>query len=405
MKPIHITNYLSFTSFGILMRKKRILVLNGESSIGYQTIRALAKTGKFEIYCGGSFIGSRGFASRYINGFMVYGRSLDERSFRKINQYIIKNNIDLLYPVFTDTIYFVNKHYNGFSKICNLAIFPDLRFLDKINDKEIFNRLVDQNGFNIPKTFFIKDKNYLREIKKQLKFPCILKPRKSHAGLGIKIVNSFSELEKEYLKLINVKSKSKILDYKMPILQEYIFGEEFAIQFIIGSEKSSIFIVSKRKKVFPDFGAPVHSIIVDKTPYLNIIKKCEIFLRKFNFKGITCMTFIRDQNGKDFFLESNPRLWSDMMLYSFDQFNIPGEFANLSLGNPLAYEGDYPSGEFISLLGFIARNIFDLNLNSFLMPFKKKIVFDFTINDPGPFLLFLLTRPFEILKKNKRWFL
>ena len=100
------------------------------------------------------------------------------------------------------------------------CILPPLELVDLLMDKVKFSTLAMKNGYKIPKTIFISDREKLDHIEQYFTFPFVLKPYLLHS----RKINSSSEL-REYLRTFSY------INFKSMIIQEWIPGEDDHLYF------------------------------------------------------------------------------------------------------------------------------------------------------------------------------
>ena len=151
-------------------------------------------------------------------------------------------------------------------------------------------------GFSIPGTYYLGNSN--EELDK-IPLPCIIKPLESRKGskTEISICRSKDELSSYAAK--HDISKDQIQDF---------IDKDFEYQLIGCSTRSGIIIPGVSKILRPCKGS--------NTSYLHYtpledgfcdIEKCKEFVRRTGYRGLFSLEFLRDKQGKDYFMEINFR--------------------------------------------------------------------------------------------------
>ena len=172
-------------------------------------------------------------------------------------------------------------------------------------DKEISKKIFIQNNIKTPKyithSYNISSYNLIKEIKKKLKFPVVVKPLNEGSSVNVFICN-----EKNIIKILN-----SIKNYKKVMIEEFIGGREIQVA-IMGNKKLGV-IELKPKRKFYDYQAKYnlnaktqHIIPVD-LPKNKINQALQIAHKAHNIigcRGVTRSDF-KFLNGKFYLLEIN----------------------------------------------------------------------------------------------------
>lgn len=167
--------------------------------------------------------------------------------------------------------------------------------ISKLMSKKRMSKMALECGLQIPQSYYVQDITALS----QMHLPCIIKPLESRRGAKTEI--AICKTEKELLHY------TKNHDLKKYQIQEYI-DKEFEYQLIGCSTKSEVIIPGVSKILRPCKGS--------NTSYLHYtpleenfceIEKCKEFVRRTGYHGLFSLEFLRDKNGKDYFMEINFR--------------------------------------------------------------------------------------------------
>lgn len=151
-------------------------------------------------------------------------------------------------------------------------------------------------GFNIPHTKYIK---HPESELSQIHLPCIIKPLESRKGSKseIAICRTYEELE----------AYSSVHDIRNDQIQDYI-DKDFEYQLIGCSTKSEVIIPGLSKILRPCKSS--NTSFLHYTPLAKgfcDIEKCKEFVQRTGYHGLFSLEFLRDKNGKDYFMEINFR--------------------------------------------------------------------------------------------------
>lgn len=183
-------------------------------------------------------------------------------------------------------------------------------------DKILTKRVAEQVGILIGKTY-----NSLEEVDK---YPVVLKPAKEGSSVGLYICSNKEEA---------LEAFEKIKD-KLPLIEEYIKGEELTAG-ILNGEKLGVVRIKPKSGVYDyeskytagrtEYEAPAQ---IDKAPYEEALEAAKKIHEALNLSGVTRSDFIL-KDGRAYFLEVNtcpgmtetslaPKLAS-IKGYSFDE--------------------------------------------------------------------------------------
>lgn len=168
--------------------------------------------------------------------------------------------------------------------------------ISSLMSKKCMAELAMEVGLDIPQTKYVKDLD--RELS-QIKLPCIIKPLESRKGSKkeIAICKTIEEL-KRYATLHDIKNDQ---------IQDFI-DKDFEYQLIGCSTKSDVIIPGVSKILRPCKGS--NTSYLHYTPLADgfcDIEKCKEFVRRTGYHGLFSLEFLRDKNGKDYFMEINFR--------------------------------------------------------------------------------------------------
>ena len=172
-------------------------------------------------------------------------------------------------------------------------------------DKEISKKIFIQNNIKTPKyithSYNISSQNLIKEIKKKLKFPVVVKPLNEGSSVNVFICN-----EKNIIKILN-----SIKNYKKVMIEEFIGGREIQVA-IMGNKKLGV-IELKPKRKFYDYQAKYnlnaktqHIIPVDlpKNKINQVLQIAHKAHKIIGCRGVTRSDF-KFFNGKFYLLEIN----------------------------------------------------------------------------------------------------
>jgi len=233
-------------------------------------------------------------------------------------------------------------------------------------------------GFNIPRTTYIR--NPETELS-QIQLPCIIKPLESRKGSKseIAICRTFENLD----------SYSKVHDIRNDQIQDYI-DKDFEYQLIGCSTKSEVIIPGVSKILRPCKGSNTSFLLY--TPLEDgfcDIEKCKEFVRQTGYHGLFSLEFLRDKNGKDYFMEINFRNDGNSICVLAAGMSLPYIWYLDCMGSDYSQESNkeiesvYVMPDMAELKLLATRQI---GLKEYISDFRKTNRFmEYDKKDPKPF--------------------
>lgn len=191
----------------------------------------------------------------------------------------------------------IDQHYYQLSEYFHLPGAKIQGSITELMSKKRMSDLACEVGLGIPRTWYYEADNNVELL--QINVPCIVKPLSSIVGSkeDIRIINSPNQLQ-DYL------MKSRL---EQAQIQEFI-DKDFEYQLIGCSTPQEVIIPGVSKILRPCKGS--NTSFLHYTPLdegFCDIAKCVDFVRHTGYYGLFSMEFLRDKNGKDYFMEINFR--------------------------------------------------------------------------------------------------
>lgn len=278
-----------------LTKHINVLIPDGESDLALYIVRCLHQDKKIKIHILSSLKWVECRFSKHIASFSILPEIENDLAWIKyVADYIQKNNIDVLMPVFVKRIRIISKHKELFKDITKLVI-PEIASFEIANNKRELDLFLEKNKMSKPRSYEISTKN-------KLIFPLIYKPVDQLGGRGVRKINSLAEWE-EIIKLNHDPDKY--------IVQNYIKGYDIDMSVLCDKGKIIVFTMQKPFLYSESFYQPSMGIefIYEEKIYL-IVKK---LMRKLNWSGVAHVDLRYDESKKEFkIIEINPRYWGSV---------------------------------------------------------------------------------------------
>lgn len=211
------------------------------------------------------------------------------------------------------------------SKLEKYFIFPfaNLEIVEKLLNKKIFYKTLDEFNIHHPKTHFPNDDSELKDISRNINYPCIIKPAYSGNFLSdfhTKILTARNKKE-----LIQYYSKAHAKNHEV-VIQDIIPGKVIHMRGFCAYYNKSFDPIGtftyKRIREWPH-GAGNSSLLESvKIPELE--ETVTYIIKKIKYYGFVEAEFKKDpRDGLNKLFEINPRPWRTISLPTKCGVNIP----------------------------------------------------------------------------------
>ena len=319
--------------------KERVLITDAQMRSSLAIIRSLGKKG-IEVTGAEETKFAPGLYSKFCKYKYIYPSPKDEKQF--INSLLKKikdNSYNVIFPVADLAIKAIINYEKLISKYTKIAL-PTNEIFIKGFDKAITLDIARKNKILHPKTFTVNNTEDIYNIREELDYPLVIKPRISFGSRGKVVCNSFSSLLKNFNLIRNI--------YGNVLIQDYIpYGGELGVYtlFNYDSEPRGL-TVQKRLRSYPISGGPstyrmtIKNKISDKC--VNIAFR---LLKAMKWSGIAMVEFRIDaRDGIPKLMEVNPRFWGSLNLSILAGVNFPYLLYKLMIEGDIKPVLDYKKG-------------------------------------------------------------
>ncbi len=294
-----------------------VLITDGHWRKSLAAVRGLGQEG-VRVAGGESTWPATGFFSKYCRKRLIYPSLLFEPE--KFIEFLLKElksqNYRILIPMEDATCNLIAANHEDVGNLTYLPLINKEK-LEFVQRKDNVLQLAAGIGIPIPETFYIKDLDQLSELKDQLPYPVVIKPKTGAGAEGIIYSFKPGNLIADYLKVHRL--------YPFPLIQEKIAGNGpgFGASFLM-DENSRVMasFVHKRLREYPVTGGAStlrESVLQDEVRQMG-----EALLKKLGWFGVAMVEFkydIKDQTYK--LMEINPRFWGSLALAIRAGVNFP----------------------------------------------------------------------------------
>lgn len=315
--------------------KGKILVTDGRSLAALAIVRSFGEKG-FEVHCGDDFKNNLSSFSKYVKKRIVYPSPENKESefMSFIVDLIKREKYDMVIPVRDEITLLLSKYEEHISKITHTYL-ADYEVINKFRDKGQTIKIAKKANIPVPNTFYPEDTD-LEEIKKNIKYPVLIRARISSGSRGIKKVESPSEFEAAYNEIKK--------EYGEPIIQDYVSKTGYSTAcLLLNDRQEQIASFSyERVKEYPISGGPT---VVGISTDDSVVKEYSLkLLQSVGWKGVAEIEYILDEKGNPLLLEVNPRFWMPLNLAIKAGVDFPYILYKLASGDFLIHVSSYQQG-------------------------------------------------------------
>lgn len=272
----------------------------------------------------------------------------------------------------------IDEYYEKLKDLFSLPGANQQGRISKLMNKKVMADLAIEAGLRIPQSLYITD---LSQSLSDVKLPCIIKPIESRNGSKTEI--AICKTREEFLQY----AQSYNLTHEQ--IQEFI-DKDFEYQLIGCSTKREVIIPGVSKILRPCKGSNtsfLHYIPLEDG--FCEIEKCKEFVRRTGYHGLFSLEFLRDKNGKDFFMEINFRNDGNAICVTAAGMSLPYIWYLDCIGADYSQESKkeiipvYVMPDMAELKLLLTRQI---SIKENISDFRKTDRFmEYDKNDPKPF--------------------
>jgi len=271
--------------------------------------------------------------SKYSKGEIIVGKDFSRRDL--VNK-LEKFGVELLILVGT----------NSFRKIApwksnlndnNIQIVSvdDERLKTAFSKKETY-ALAEKLGIPCPKTYYLEKISDLDLIKKEVKFPCVIK---GIFEVGFNMVDyaaDNTDLDSKYIKMCD---RYNLSGKKLPMIQEYIKGYGCGFFAVYNEGKCGLTFQHRRIREYPPRGGA--SVCAESFKHRLLEKFGRKLLDSLRWHGVAMVEFKMTEEGIPILMEINPKFWGSLDLALEAGVNFPKAVVDIYLGKEIPYSNEY----------------------------------------------------------------
>ncbi|WDV47963.1 carboxylate--amine ligase [Clostridiaceae bacterium M8S5] len=392
--------------------KNKAVVLGANYYIGLSIIRCLGTKGIHVTAIDYSKKGSYAFSSKYCSEILIapHYKKEPKAYLDFLIDYSKKQEFrPVLFPSADPYVEFVDEYLDILSKY---YLIPQTKkgLYSKVMNKDSLARLAKEHDVLVPETIEITDDNYIENVEKYLKYPCLIKP-----------ADSASFVAKFRTKMFKVNNRNELLDAvdkaknaKLDVIAQRIipgFDDHMYTfdAYLDQNSKVTHWVTCQKYRQYPvNFGASVYTTQKYVPELYDIGSK---FLEAIGYKGFAEIEFKKDAvTGKYYLIEVNVRISNLNTLLNKTGVNMPYlTYADLT-GNPekpFAVTDDtnivfwYAYEDLLAVRNYIKTKQLSIG-KVFGSYFRRKACAIWDIKDPKPAFSFLKNKASKIFNKTTK---
>lgn len=319
-----------------------VLVTDGENRSALAVTRSLGRRG-CDVFVAGLNARNISACSRFCKKNFVTPDPLTGGKiyFERIMNIVIKEKIDIIFPLTEQSIYQLNRARDQISQNVILAC-PYQEKMDAVSNKFELFRLAESIAVPVPKTIFVNGIEDLSKKEPMIpSFPAVVKPSFSRIAEGDRLISTSVTYASNRDEMWKLYETQPALRYPS-IIQELIKGEGTGL-FTLFDQSRHLVLFSHRRLLEkpPSGGVSVMSESVPLDP--EMVDSAERLLDAIGWEGVAMVEFKRDvRDGKAKLMEINGRFWGSLQLSVSSGVDFPSLCLDYYLGKkPLALISDY----------------------------------------------------------------
>lgn len=373
----------------------RVLVAESRTADERKTLAAVRSLGKrgFDVCVAGSRRWRQASHSRYCRKRIYYPDPCDDLrdSVDTLVRYLKSAECDVFLPLCDYTTFAVSKHQERLRAHVNFAVPPYESLLAGHNKLRV-QKLASRLGIATPATYWPRSMEEVREVAEEVRYPCVVKPRKGAGGIGLRYAHSADELMGMYGSCRG--GKDVVHDFRWPMVQEYVPGEIHDVCVLFNRGKCVAALTQQRVKMYPISGG--RGVVNETTDEPELRETAVQLLASLDWHGPAMVEFkVDSRDGTAKVLEINSRFWGTLDLAIQAGVDFPFLTCKLALEGDVDPVFDYEVGmkyrwvfpyEFVRAL----RSRKKLKALAELVRFERDTRYDIWLSDPFPNIVGLL---------------
>lgn len=281
------------------MKKKSILIPDGESPFAYHVVSCLSVNNDIELHILSKSPRVVSRYSRKVKSFRAFNES--QSLLDNVKAVCANTHIDMCMPVDMEGTCYFSAHRDDICDITILALMDSPEKLMLAGDKGLLANYLQTH--NLPHPYSITNHKQFEKEKFNLSFPVLIKPRISGNGDGIFKQTSLDSL------IAQINTNSSFFDEYL--IQEYIDGEDIDCSVLCKNGVILAYTIQKTLVVNTEDFKP--AVALEFTHHAGVFETAQKLLSTLNWNGVAHIDMrIKKSDLSAQIIEINPRFWGSV---------------------------------------------------------------------------------------------
>jgi len=304
----------------------RVLILDGHWRKTLAATRALGNAG-VTVTVGESTRLATTMFSRYCHRRLGYPAPLiaPQPFMDALEADLRRHPVDMILPMEDDTVDLLSRHRNRFEPLARVPV-TDIDRIDMARRKDNVIQLARTLGIPTPKTWLITSLIQVAQLKNDLSYPVVIKPRIGSGAAGVAYVDGPDKLISAY-GVIHRR-------FPLPMIQERIprTGAGYGASLLMGHQQETMAVfMHKRLREYPISGGA--STLRESVWRDDLKEMAETLLKAMGWTGVAMVEFKEDpRDGRLKLMEVNSRFWGSLGLAIHAGVNFPLRLLDMAMG-------------------------------------------------------------------------
>jgi predicted ATP-grasp superfamily ATP-dependent carboligase len=324
------------------LKSPNVLILDGAHRSALAATRSLGEKG-IHVVVGGEQVTTLAGRSRYCSERLTYpSPARNPKQFiQVILEEIRRREIEVLLPMTEITTSLVLQERARFHEV--RIPFASFELFNRLADKWQVMELARNLGIAIPATHFVKNRDDLERVCREIDFPAVLKPFRSRIWCENRWFESSVTYANSPQELRNAVRSHHCFAHHPFLVQQLIRGQGYGVFTLYDQGKPTVFFAHRRlREKPPSGGVSVLSESVEMNPLA--FRAAKTILDHVGWHGVVMVEFKVADDGTPYLMEINPRFWGSLQLAIDAGVDFPWLAFEMAVGEPPFAGGAYRVG-------------------------------------------------------------
>lgn len=325
-----------------------VLVFNAKSRQSLATVRSLGRRG-LRVAALENFdeLPAPAFSSRWCHHTIVCSVQEGTKDYLTyLEQFLDSTNARVLIPSSDATVAVLRQHREHLEQRVSIALAKEPALTMAVS-KERTLEVAKQLGVEVPRMVPIRDVSEIKEALREIGLPAVVKPTESwiwseQRRIVSQLVTTLEEAQRAIEELTSFGGTV--------LFQQFLSGRREAMSFLYANDVMHARFAQWTRRTDPPLGGV--SVLRQSIPIPEDMgEQAERLVREIELEGYSEVEFRRDDTGKPYLMEINPRLSASVELAIRVGIDFPYLLYQWASGDRIDVVEDYRSGVWMRYLG------------------------------------------------------